>query len=105
MKVRNINGTAHKSCNCDSWLDHWKKFCGKPAIFCSVLTCANSDIVGAHIIKSGDSKDQSTYICPLCNAHNQATGELSISDKTDLVPANVQKTCGKSGLANYLFRS
>ena len=26
MRVNNINGTSDNSCNCGSWLDHWKNY-------------------------------------------------------------------------------
>jgi hypothetical protein len=67
MKIKNINGTAENKCSCGSWLDHWRRFSGQGAYFCSVLGCSSIDLIGAHIQKNGD---QSWYICPLCTSHN-----------------------------------
>jgi hypothetical protein len=93
MKIKNINGTAGKNCNCDSWLSHWEKFTKQEAYTCSVPGCRNSDLVGAHVQIEGD---QSWYICPLCPSHNNKKGgEFEMSQFVKLVSANVSETCGK----------
>ena len=94
MKVKNINGTAQNRCNCGTWLSHWEKFSGQKAIFCQADGCINTDLVGAHVQKGGGDPDQSWYIYPLCNRHNQYKGELDVSDSFELVSANVEETCG-----------
>jgi len=95
MKVKNINGTSDTKCSCGSWLDHWKKFSGQAVTFCPASGCFKTDLVGAHVQKGGGSSDQKWYIYPLCNAHNQHTGELDVSDSYTLVSANKSETCGK----------
>lgn len=93
MLVRNINGTSPYTCNCGSWLAHWKKFSGQTiSSFCSEKSCTNTDLVGAHVQKTGN--DDSWYIVPLCNKHNQKTSTLEISDSVKLVSANRAVTCG-----------
>ncbi len=94
MKIRNINGTSQTTCKCGSWLKHWEKFSGQSVIYCPVVACMNKGLVGAHVQKS-DSSDNKWYIYPLCNAHNQSTGTLDISDTYKLVSANKKETCEK----------
>ncbi len=96
MKIRNINGTADTTCKCGTWLKHWEKFSGltKPT-YCPVDNCTKTDLVGAHVQKGGGSTDQKWYIYPLCNAHNQHTGELDVPDFYRLVSANKKETCEK----------
>jgi len=96
MKIRNINGTSDKTCECGSWIDHWKKFSGQslPA-FCPTVGCYNKSLVGAHVQKDSYS-DNKWYIVPLCSTCNGKKGEsLDISDTYNLVSANVSETCGK----------
>ena len=97
MRVRNINGTSDKTCNCDSWLDHWKKFSGQSLpSYCPETKCLKKPDVGAHVQKDGYA-DSSWYIIPLCSTHNAETGKsLDISDSVKLVSANVSETCGKN---------
>ena len=95
MKLKNINGTSDNTCKCNSWLEHWKKFSGQAAEYCPAKDCLKKDLVGAHVQRGGGSADQNWYIYPLCNAHNQHTGELEVSDAFRLVSANVKETCGK----------
>lgn len=92
MKIKNINGTSDTDCSCGSWLKHWEKFSGQSIIYCPVGLCLNKDLVGAHVQKA-DSYDSKWYICPLCNAHNQATSILDVSDSCKLVSANKSETC------------
>ena len=94
MKIKNINGTSDTTCSCGSWLKHWEKFSGLSVTFCPVSTCVNKDLVGAHVQKA-NSTDDKWYIYPLCNSHNQSTGELEVPDGNKLVPANKKETCGK----------
>lgn len=93
MVVKNINGTSDNNCNCGSWLNHWQNFSGKPAIFCTVDNCQNTDVVGAHV--QLDSNDQSWYIVPLCKFHNASKMALSVSSDTTVVSANRALTCEK----------
>lgn len=94
MKVKNINGTSDNNCNCGSWLKHWEKFSRQTTFYCQAIGCLKTDLVGAHVQKASGS-DNKWYIFPLCNSHNQSTGELEVSDGYTLVPANKQETCGK----------
>mgnify|MGYP001611199750 CR=1 FL=1 len=94
MKLRNINGTSQNTCKCGSWLKHWEKFSGQKTEFCQANSCLKKDVVGAHVQKA-NSQDQNWYIYPLCNSHNQATGELEVSDSYQLVSANKKETCEK----------
>ena len=94
MKVRNINGTSQNTCSCGSWLEHWKKFSGQTATYCSELKCAKKPEVGAHVQKESYS-DNSWYIVPFCKDHNAQTGKsLEIVESVKLVSANVSETCG-----------
>lgn len=101
MTVNNINGTSTYTCNCGSWLDHWKKFSGQALpTWCSEKSCANKPEVGAHVQKAGYT-DTAWYIVPLCSKHNAKTGEsLDLANYAVLVPANVSETCAKRA-ANY----
>jgi len=94
MKIRNVNNTSQKKCNCGSWLKHWEKFSKQTASFCPVENCLEMDLEGAHVQKD-DSKDKNCYIYPLCGKHN-ATKEksLEVSDIYKLVSANISETCG-----------
>jgi hypothetical protein len=92
MKIKNINGTSQTTCVCGSWLKHWEKFSGQTTIFCGAIGCMRKDLVGAHVQKA-NSSDNKWYIYPLCSGHNQATGELEVSDKHKLVSANKKETC------------
>lgn len=94
MKLKNINGTSQTTCSCGSWLKHWEKFSGQAIAYCPVEGCLKKDLVGAHVQKAYGS-DNNWYIYPLCNAHNQSTGELEVSDTYKLVSANKQETCEK----------
>ncbi len=95
MKIKNINGTSQTTCACGSWLNHWKKFSGQSTFsYCPAGACLKTDLVGAHVQKS-DSSDNKWYIYPLCNAHNQHTGVLEVSDTYKLVSANKKETCEK----------
>jgi hypothetical protein len=93
-KIKNINGTSDTLCKCGSWLQHWRNFSGQIISYCSVEYCINRDLVGAHVQRA-DSTDKSWYIVPLCQKHNQSTGELQISDTFKFVSANKKETCEK----------
>lgn len=94
MKIKNINGTSQTKCVCGSWMNHWNRFSGQSVTFCPVVGCMNKDLVGAHVQKA-NSLDSHWYIYPLCNAHNQSTKELDVSDIYKLVSANKKETCEK----------
>jgi len=97
MRVKNINGTSDKTCKCDSWLDHWKKFSDQSLpSYCPETKCLKKPDVGAHVQKDSYT-DSGWYIVPLCNAHNGEAGKsLDISDSVNLASANVSETCGKN---------
>jgi len=94
MRVRNVEGTSQNTCKCGSWLDHWKKFSGQTAQYCSEKNCTKAPEVGAHVQKDSAS-DSGWYIVPLCSAHNKKTTSLELVDSTKLVSANVANTCGR----------
>ena len=96
MRVTNINGTSQNTCNCGSWLEHWKKFSGQAIpSHCPVMSCLQKPEVGAHVQKD-NSTDRSWYIIPLCKTHNAETGKsLDVTDSIAFVSANVSQTCGK----------
>jgi hypothetical protein len=93
-KVTIINRTSDTNCKCGNWLQHWKNFSSQMVTYCCVITCIKKDLVGAHVQKA-DSTDKNWYIIPLCQTHNQSTGELYISDIYKLVSANKKQTCEK----------
>jgi len=94
MKVKNLNSTSGLSCKCSSWLQHWSKFTNKNRNTCSNKFCVSDDIVGAHVQKDG-LLDNNWYIVPLCKKcnHPDNTSVMNIDD-VELVPANVNNTCG-----------
>lgn len=94
MKVKNINGTSDNSCNCGSWLAHWKNYSGQLlSQWCAEANCINQPEVGAHVQK--DSRDAAWYIVPLCREHNSKRGAtLDLVPAAVLVSANVANTCG-----------
>jgi len=95
MRVKNLNGTSQRTCECGSWLKHWENFGEDIAIICSVVNCGGDAEVGGHVQKIGN--DNKWYIIPLCKSCNAKFGqELNIDNDTKLVSANVSKTCGKS---------
>jgi hypothetical protein len=95
MKVKNLNNTANKDCNCASWLEHWQKGSGKVVGICAVVDCKGDDLVGAHVQKV-DGYDRAHYIVPMCKACNNKRG--AVLDVVDgfapFVSANVSLTCG-----------
>jgi hypothetical protein len=91
--VKNLNGTSDKRCNCSSWLSHWEKYTNSKVTSCSVVGCYESNLVGGHVLKVGE--DNSHYIIPLCNSHNQTVGEIKVSSFTLFASANIEKTCDK----------
>lgn len=96
MKVKNINGTSRNTCNCGSWLNHWKNYSRQSlSNYCSEKSCTKKPEVGAHVQKDSLS-DSNWYIVPFCYTHNGETGKsLDIVDSVNLVSANVSETCGK----------
>jgi len=92
MIVKNVNGTSYRSCNCGSWIDHWRNFSNQTATICRAKGCSNKQIVGAHVKKSY-STDNKEYIVPFCNYHNHQTGNIELVEGTVLTPANKNLTC------------
>lgn len=91
MIVHNLTGTGDNTCTCGTWLAHWASYTGRVPRFCSVIGCGDYATLGAHVMRPGD---RTWYIVPMCAEHNAQKGPLSIGDSTELVPANVQQTCG-----------
>jgi len=113
MKVRNMENTADKKCNCNNWMEHWSKFAKKDLpVICVVKGCTREAEDGAHVRKNynhteikdiataasharNNTIDMKSYIVPLCKPHNAKHGEIiDIDDETILALANVAKTCG-----------
>lgn len=94
MKVKNINGTAQRTCRCGSWLQHWRNYSGQTATTCRAKGCSRTDLLGAHVQKDV-TYDFSWYIVPFCSAHNHAKGSIELVAGTNLVSANVSQTCGR----------
>jgi len=103
VRLKNINGTSQLNCSCGSWLKHWEKFSGQTVVYCPVDGCLRTDLVGAHV-QLADGYDTAWYIYPMCAAHNQADGILTVSDTYKLVSANKKETCERSYSA-YAFGS
>lgn len=93
MKLKNIVGTAQRSCSCSSWLRHWERHSGQKTEYCQVLGCVSRDVVGAHV-QLADGWNTTWYIYPLCKACNQSRGDLEVSDNYALVEASTRRNCG-----------
>lgn len=94
IKVKNINGTSDNSCQCTSWLEHWRIFGGdNKSVTCSKNFCVKKADVGAHVQKSNNGTNK-WYVIPLCYEHNKESGEMVVSENTVFVSANVSETCG-----------
>ncbi len=94
-KVKNINGTSNNTCKCGSWLQHWEKYSGLKANWCSEINCLEKEnLVGAHVQKA-DAIDTNWYIIPLCKSHNADTEEMNVMISNTLVLANIKLTCDK----------
>jgi len=89
-KVKNIIGTSDDNCSCcKSWLEHWEKYSGEPAVFCSVSTCNEvSDLKGAHVY---EFPDKTPKIIPLCSKHNMSDVELTVKDDVFFAPIQTIK--------------
>ena len=94
MKIKNITGTSDAKCLCDSWLKHWENFSGRTTKYCIVKDCLEKELVGAHVQKA-EGNNESWYILPICNKHNQSKDVLEVSDAWKLVSANKKETCDK----------
>jgi hypothetical protein len=96
MKVNNINGTSSRTCNCGSWLEHWKEYSGQSLpMYCPTKDCIGKPEVGAHV-QMDSSIDRRWYIIPLCNKCNRETGKsLEVADHIKPISANIADTCGK----------
>ncbi|MHA2758342.1 hypothetical protein [Aeromonas dhakensis] len=88
--VKNKKHTSDKTPPAEytSWLDFWEKKKGKAATVCERLGCEETkDLVGAHVIKSGDGGKE--YILPLCKGsdcnHTSNENEFKAWD-SDLIP-------------------
>lgn len=87
-KVINVKGTVIRSCECESWLTHWKKYSGLEITYCPVGSCLNKDLVGAFVRKY-NSPDQRWFIVPLCREHvNASSWEVLDVAETPLVLAS-----------------
>jgi len=96
MKIKNISGTAGKSCSCGSWMDHWRNH--HPGLgvvlVCSHQDCFAIDVVGAHVVKM-EGRDKDHYIVPLCKRHNNIKEVFRVTSNATLISANKSNTCAK----------
>lgn len=87
------------SCNCVSWLAHWRRYTKRIPIGCHVDGCTNYAAVGAHITRPhapNQSYKRVTYILPMCQHHASMKSErLVTKTNVELVWANVRQTCRK----------
>lgn len=104
MRFRNRKGTAELTCDCGSWLEHWRSQAITTTAetlydpLCAALTCSHKAEVGAHVNKTdelGRVVDQSVFIIPLCSKCNAATDTFEAKPGTKIVSANKAKTCEK----------
>ena len=96
--LRNMNGTAARSCGCGSWLDHWKNFTGTSVTpRCAVAGCNSQAEVGAHVdLPMVTAQKGLSYIAPMCREHNGKHGEsMKSKGGIKLARANVKETCKK----------
>ena len=91
MRVKNINGTTGRRCNCGSWLQHWRNNSGQTATQCRALGCSRTDLVGAQVQKNV-IYDNKWYIVPLCKYHNQQGGSIELVSNTNLVSVYCRQT-------------
>lgn len=92
ISVKNKENTSNKTppSGYTSWLDFWEKKKNKKATICERLGCQETkDLVGAHVIKSGEGSKE--YILPLCKGsdcnHTSNKDEFKAWD-SDLVPVH-----------------
>ncbi|MCC6448890.1 MAG: hypothetical protein IT215_09435 [Chitinophagaceae bacterium] len=92
VKIKNLEGTAEKKCNCGSWLQHWDAQTSlKMPEYCVANNCTNKVEVGAHVKQIGGSDDKH-YIVPFCQSCNKSDKEFMVSSAY-LVSANKTLTC------------
>jgi hypothetical protein len=92
MYVKNINGTAERSCKCDPWINLWRNFSGQTATICRAKGCSRKDIAGARV-KKCFSDDEKEYVVPFCNYHHQQQNIcIELVAGTILTPANKKLT-------------
>lgn len=92
-RIKTIADVATRSCACESWLKHWKKFSVSAAGICPVVSCSNVAEIGAHVHKGWDSQE---YILPLCHAHHGVTEILLVNSHATFISADPYRTCRKS---------
>ena len=69
VRVKNLNGTAGKTCTHSSWLEHWKKKSNKNATKCGNSICSGAAEVGGHVKKTNPQSGEHLII-PLCSKCN-----------------------------------
>lgn len=93
IKIKNLNGTSEKKCNCGSWLDHWDAQTAlKMPEYCVSGICSNKVEDGAHVKKIGVN-DESHYIIPFCRSCNLSKDKEFTVSSSWLVSANKSNTC------------
>jgi hypothetical protein len=55
--VKNMNGTAEKTCHGESWLDHWKTYSGQRTNYCVVKSCGGRPEAGGHVQACGTTEE------------------------------------------------
>ena len=87
VKVKNLGEDPKDDTD---YIHQWEKYKHRKAVKCANHDCKNPNshptLVGAHVIKCGDS-DKAWYICPMCHKCNSDgnTDEMTVS-KDDLAP-------------------
>jgi hypothetical protein len=95
MKVKNIGGYRSPSCNCRTFICHWKNYKGDP-VKCSNVNCnVKTGLVGGHVKKCHGNAYGMWYIIPICNSCNRiATDECYEIESADLlVPVSNRTQC------------
>jgi hypothetical protein len=80
VKVRNLIGTALKSCACGTWIAHWTGHKGTSQSECANLACKNPHTLGGHVKQAGPGAPADQMIVPLCDSCNKLIGEFSVMD-------------------------
>lgn len=92
MKVKNLQGTTNRKCNCKGgWLGHWREFTNCNRTTCCAIGCSNKCEVGAHVKRELNNE---SFIVPFCHTHNRKWGEwIEIEDRVPLAPGNKKYSC------------
>jgi protein AIR1/2 len=95
FKIKNINKTSNRKCDCPNWLVHWRIFANSFREICAVIPCGYPAEVGAHVLISDGRYPNQWYVVPMCKKHNNYNNldEMFIDCRILLVPASTALTC------------